>query len=159
MSDTISYSQCGTDIEIAEVLSTQREKKLRAEEAAKAKEQIAILVRTELAKDVSSFRHIVGFWVTSAACAISLASVLRAGLIEVVTAKKSLQGRNVKMEYRYSYLSGPEFRHCFEGIVEAFVTLRAELRTRETLHTTNIGGNARSHWSKPSLRPPECTAT
>lgn len=102
--------------------------KLRDDQRA-AKAQVAILVSMELPKDVSTFRHIGGIWVTSAACAISLAAVLRAGVIEVATAKKSLEGRNDKMEYLYSYLSGPEFRHRVEGIVEAFVTLREDLET------------------------------
>lgn len=92
-----------------------------------AKAQVAILVSIELPKEVSTFRHIDGVWVTSAACAMSLASAIRAGMIEVATAKKSLEGRNDKMEFLYGYLSGPEFRNRVEGIVEAFMTLREEL--------------------------------
>jgi hypothetical protein len=104
--------------------------KLRDDQRA-AKAQAAILVSIELPKDVSNFRHIDGIWVTSTACAINLGSVLRAGLIEVATAKRSLEGRNDKMEYLYGYLSGPEFRHRVEGIVEAFVTLREELEAEK----------------------------
>ncbi len=96
-----------------------------------AKAQLAILVSIELPKDVTTFRHIDGVWVTSSACAISLASALRSGLIEVAAAKRSLDGRNDKMEVLYSYLSGQEFRHRVEGIVEAFVTLREELETEK----------------------------
>ena len=104
--------------------------KLRDDQRA-AKAQAAILVSVELPNDVSAFRHIDGIWVTSIACAISLASVLRAGLIEVATAKKSLEGRNDKLGHLYNYLSGPEFRHRVEGIVEAFVTLRDELEAEK----------------------------
>ena len=104
--------------------------KLRDDQRA-AKAQVAILVSLELPNDVSTFRHIDGIWVTSTTCAISLASVIRAGLIEVATAKKSLEGRNDKMEYLYRYLSGPEFRHRVEGIVESFVTLREELEAEK----------------------------
>lgn len=104
--------------------------KLRDDQRA-AKAQVAILVSMELPKEVSTFRHVDGIWVTSSACAVSLAAVLRAGLIEVATAKKSLEGRNDKMEFLYSYLSGQEFRHRVEGIVEAFVTLREDLETEK----------------------------
>lgn len=104
--------------------------KLRDDQRA-AKAQIAILVSIELPREVSTFRHIDGIWVTSAACAISLASALRAGLIEVAAAKRALDGRHDKMEMLYKYLAGPEFRHRVEGIVEAFATLREELESEK----------------------------
>ncbi|MEX0703038.1 MAG: DUF2130 domain-containing protein [Planctomycetales bacterium] len=104
--------------------------KLRDDQRA-AKAQIAVLVSIELPKDVTTFRLTDGIWVTSSPCAISLASALRVGLIEVAAAKRSLDGRNDKMELLYSYLSGQEFRHRVEGIVEAFVTLREELEAEK----------------------------
>jgi hypothetical protein len=104
--------------------------KLRDDQRA-AKAQVAILVTIELPKDVGTFRHIDGVWVTSSACAIPLASALRTALIEVAAAKRSVEGRNDKMELLYSYLSGQEFRHRFEGIVEAFVTLREDLEAEK----------------------------
>src|SRR5581483_1114244 len=104
--------------------------KLRDDQRA-AKAQIAVLLTLELPKDVTTFRFCDGIWVTSNACAISLASALRSGLIEVAAAKRSVDGRNDKMEHLYSYLSGAEFRHRVEGIVEAFVTLREELETEK----------------------------
>jgi hypothetical protein len=104
--------------------------KLRDDQRA-AKAQIAILVSVELPKDVTTFRHIDGIWVTSVSCAISLASALRAGLLEVAAAKRAMDGRTDKMELLYTYLSGPEFRHRVEGIVEAFSTLREELEAEK----------------------------
>lgn len=104
--------------------------KLRDDQRA-AKAQIAILVSVELPNDVSTFRHIDGVWVTSVSCAISLAHALRAGMLEVAAAKRALDGRHDKMEVLYTYLSGPEFRHRVEGIVEAFVTLREDLETEK----------------------------
>ncbi len=100
--------------------------KLRDDQRA-AKAQLAILVSIELPKDVTTFRYTDGVWVSSSACAISLASALRIGLTDVAAAKRSLDGRHDKMEVLYRYLSGQEFRHRVEGIVEAFVTLREEL--------------------------------
>lgn len=104
--------------------------KLRDDQRA-AKAQLAILASIELPKDVTTFRYTDGVWITSSACAISLASALRAGLIEVAAAKRSVDGRNDKMEVLYNYLSGQEFRHRVEGIVEAFVTLRDELEAEK----------------------------
>ncbi len=104
--------------------------KLRDDQRA-AKAQLAILVSIELPKDVTTFRYKDGIWITSAACAISLASALRSGLVEVAASKRSLDGRHDKMEVLYKYLSGQEFRHRVEGIVETFVTLREELETEK----------------------------
>ncbi len=104
--------------------------KLRDDQRA-AKAQIAILVSLELPKDVTSFHHIDGVWVSSVACAISLAHALRAGMLEVGAAKRALDRRHDKMEVLYKYLSGQEFRHRVEGIVEAFVTLREELEAEK----------------------------
>ncbi len=104
--------------------------KLRDDQRA-AKAQLAILVSTELPKGVSTFKHIDGVWVTSVSCAISLAHALRAGMLEIGVAKRSLDGRHDKMEVLYKYLSGQEFRHRVEGIVEAFVTLREDLEAEK----------------------------
>ena len=104
--------------------------KLRDDQRA-AKAQAAILMSIELPKEVMTFRHIDGVWVTSTACAIPLASALRTGLIEIATVKRSVEGRNDKMQLLYNYLSGQEFRHRVEGIVEAFVTLREDLEAEK----------------------------
>jgi hypothetical protein len=92
-----------------------------------AKAHIAILISLELPKDLKHFRCIDGVWVTSRDCALHVAAALRAGLLEVSAARRSVEGRNDKMEMLYAYLSGSEFRHRVEGIVEAFVTLKKDL--------------------------------
>ena len=81
---------------------------------------------------MSTFRHIDGIWVTSVTAAQSAwQCALRAGLLEIAAAQRSLDGRNDKMDLIYNYLSGPEFRHRVGGIVEAYVTLREELETEK----------------------------
>lgn len=104
--------------------------KLRDDQRA-AKAQIAIVISIELPKDVTTFRFVDGVWVSSRACSLSLASALRAGLLEVAAAKRAAEGRHDKMEFLYGYLSGPEFRHRVEGIVEAFVTLKEDLEAEK----------------------------
>ncbi len=94
-----------------------------------AKADIAALVSTVLPKDFSGIGNINGVWVADYTLAIGLASALRYALIEVSTAKVSLEGRSEKLEMLYDYLSGIEFRQQIEGIVEAFVTMKADLDT------------------------------
>ena len=104
--------------------------KLRDDQRA-AKAQVAVLISMELPKGMSTFGYVNGVWITNRACALGLVAALRAGLIEVACTKRSLDGRNGKMEVLYNYLSGPEFRHRVQGVVEAFVTLREELETEK----------------------------
>ena len=95
------------------------------------KAQIAMLVTSELPKGVTNFAHIDAVWVTNWSCAIGLAHALRAGLLEVAKSQQATEGRQGKIELLYNYLSGTEFRHRVEGIVEAFVTLREDLETEK----------------------------
>ena len=104
--------------------------KLRDDQRA-AKAQAAVLVSIELPKGVATFSNIDGVWVTSWPCCIGVAAALRVGLIEVAQARRAHDGKQDKMEVLYSYLSGQEFRHRVEGIVESFVTLRAELESEK----------------------------
>lgn len=100
--------------------------KLRDDQRA-AKAQLAVLATMELPKGCSTFRCIDGVWVTSMPCALSVAAALRAWMIEVAAAKRAQEGRHSKSDQLYGYITGPEFRHRFEGVLESFVTMRAEL--------------------------------
>ncbi len=100
--------------------------KLRDDQRA-AKAQVAVLASTVLPKAISTFDCVEGVWVTNRSCILGLASVLRAGLIDVNSAKRSLDGRQSKIEILYNYLSSADFRHRIEGIVEAFMALRKDL--------------------------------
>lgn len=104
--------------------------KLRDDQRA-AKAHIAILISIELPKGVTTFECIDGVWVTCQACALALAAALRAGMIDAATARRAGDGKQTKMELLYSYLSGQEFRHRVEGIVESFVTLKDDLEAEK----------------------------
>lgn len=104
--------------------------KLRDDQRA-AKAHIAILISIELPKGVTTFECIDGVWVTCQACALALAAALRAGMIDAATARRSGDGKQTKMELLYNYLSGQEFRHRVEGIVESFVTLKEDLEAEK----------------------------
>lgn len=104
--------------------------KLRDDQRA-AKAHIAILISIEMPKGVTTFECIDGVWVTCRACAVALAAALRAGMIDAATARRAGDGKQTKMELLYTYLSGQEFRHRVEGIVESFVTMKADLETEK----------------------------
>ncbi len=95
------------------------------------KAEVAVLVTETLPRGVSSFAHMDGVWVTGIGLAGSLAVVLRDGLIQVARSRLSAVGKGEKMEAIYNYLSGPEFRHRVEAIVESFRTMREDLEAEK----------------------------
>ena len=100
--------------------------KLRDDQRA-ARAHLAVLATVEMPKGLSTFGNIDGVWVTSRACLLGLAAALRAGLVEVARTRKSMEGQQTKIEFLYSYFSGPEFTQRIEGIVEAFIAMKGDL--------------------------------
>ena len=88
---------------------------------------IAVLVTTSLPRGCSRFTMIDGVLVTDFACAVPLAGVLRASLLQLAQARAAAVHKDQKMELLYRYLSGTEFRQRLEAIVEAFARMREDL--------------------------------
>jgi hypothetical protein len=74
---------------------------------------------------VAGFRN--GVWVTERNFVIPLTDTLRVQLIQQMTIKNSLKGKDVKMEALYGYLTGVEFKNRVEAIVEAFTSMQGEI--------------------------------
>lgn len=107
--------------------------KLRDDQRA-AKADFALIVSQALPKDIHTFGHIDGVWVTSHTCAIPVAIALRHSLIELAAARKAGEGQQSKMDLVYQYLTGPRFRHRVEAIVEKFSDMADDLqRERKTM--------------------------
>jgi hypothetical protein len=62
---------------------------------------------------------------------VGLATALRAGILEISRTKRSLEGKQGKVEMLYGYLAGPEFRQRIEGIAEAFITMKSDLESEK----------------------------
>ncbi|GJL90909.1 DUF2130 domain-containing protein [Hyphococcus sp.] len=107
--------------------------KLRGDQRT-AKAEISILVSVALPKEIETFGHVDGVWVTAPTFAIPLAIALRQSLIEISIARQSQDGQQTKMELVYDYLTGPRFRHRVEAIVEKFSDMQADLnRERKSM--------------------------
>lgn len=88
----------------------------------------AVLITEAIPADMKSsgaFRN--GVWVTQRGSVIAISSVLRAKLIQLYYAKNSVQGKNEKMEVLYAYLSGTEFKHRVEAIIEAWTGMQNDI--------------------------------
>jgi hypothetical protein len=110
--------------------------KLRGDQRT-AKAEISVLISQTLPKNIESFSHVDGVWVTASQYALPLVTALRQTLIEVATSKQSQEGQQTKMELVYDYLTGPRFRHRVEAIVEKFSDMQADL-DREKKATTRL---------------------
>jgi hypothetical protein len=88
---------------------------------------VAVLVSVTLPDHVRTFGLMDGVWVTSLACYLPLAVALREQLLRVAFAQAAAQGMSEKMEALYRYLSGDEFRHRVEALVETFSAMQEQL--------------------------------
>jgi hypothetical protein len=88
---------------------------------------VAILITQTLPKDQKSFNIQDGVWICSYSEFKSLALVIRDGIIKINSTKSSNENRGDKMHMLYDYLTGNEFKHQVEAIVEGFTTLKSEL--------------------------------
>ena len=87
----------------------------------------AVLITEIMPADLklAGFRNSV--WVTGREFVFPLADTLRAKLIQLYYVKNSVKGKDAKMEILYSYLSGTEFKHRVEAIIEAFSNMQQEI--------------------------------
>lgn len=97
--------------------------------------ELAVILSTALPADVTNFAPVDGVWVTDFACAIGLAGALRQGLLSLAGVRRAESGKQEKAAILYTYLSSTEFRQRIEAIVEAFVTMKADLDTEKRAMT------------------------
>jgi len=88
---------------------------------------VAILVTACLPKGCTHFSIIEGVIVTNFACAAAVASLVRAQLLQLTRTRSAVVNKDQKLELLYRYLSGIEFRHRVEAIVEVFEKMRDDL--------------------------------
>jgi hypothetical protein len=88
---------------------------------------LAVIVSVALPDGIREFGRIDGVWIVSLRAWPALATALREQLIQVAFARAASEGKREKMEVLYEYLSGDEFRHRVEAIVEAFSALQDQL--------------------------------
>ena len=88
---------------------------------------VAVLVTATLPKGCTRFALIEGVLVTDFACAAGLAAVLRANLCQLAQTRSAAISKEESLELLYRYLSGVEFRHRVEAVVEAFTAMRRDL--------------------------------
>jgi len=66
-------------------------------------------------------------WICDIKLAISIATLLRHSLESISREKSMSIGKNEKVEILYAYLTGTEFKHRIEVIVETFSSMKTSL--------------------------------
>jgi len=100
--------------------------KLRADQRS-TNAEIGLIVSNVLPAGVETFDRIDNVWVTKKRFAIPLAIALRQSLIQVANSRQAAIGQRTKMEMVYQYLTGPQFRHRIDVIVEKFTDMQSDL--------------------------------
>src|SRR5690606_33084460 len=88
---------------------------------------LAVIVSVALPDDIREFGRVEGVWVASLRVWPALALALREQLLQISFVRAASEGQNEKIELLYRYLSGNEFRHRVEAIVEAFSAMHDQL--------------------------------
>lgn len=102
--------------------------KLR-EDARRVGASSSILVTEDLPKDIKSFGFVDGILVTSYGFAISLAILVRRGIMQTAAAKYAAENKDETLEMVYQYIQSDAFRHRIEGYVESISTMRQDLES------------------------------
>ncbi|MCH2188883.1 DUF2130 domain-containing protein [Candidatus Gracilibacteria bacterium] len=95
------------------------------EDKLKVAGNIAILVTTVLPKGVNNFGMIDDVMVCLPEYIIPVSSILRDKLLSISKVETSLQGKDVKMEMLYKYLSSEEFSSKISMMVDVFSNLKS----------------------------------
>ncbi len=101
------------------------------EDQREAKADIAVIVSQAMPEGLRHVGHLGGIWVCDFASTVGMAYILRGGLVQVAIARASVVGKNEKMEMLYEYLSGAEFRHAVQGVIEAFTQMKDDLESEK----------------------------
>lgn len=100
--------------------------KLREDQRA-AQAEFAILVSQTLPAGLESFAQVEGIWVSAAAYALPLASVLRSALMLAAGIRQAQAGQETKMEMVYQYLTTPRFQHHVRAVLERVREMQGDL--------------------------------
>jgi len=92
------------------------------------KSDIAVIVTGTMPREMDKFGQKDGIWICSYEEVKGVAAVLRESLIRIHEIKASQDNKGDKMQFLYDFLTGNEFRHHIESIVEGFSCMQTSLQ-------------------------------
>ncbi len=88
---------------------------------------VAVLVTTELPKEIENFQITGAIIVTSHHYAFPLASILRRFILQIAVTKQMANSAHENFEQLYEYLQSDAFRHRFESFAEGIAGMSSDL--------------------------------
>ena len=88
---------------------------------------VAILVTECYPKDMTKFGEHQGVWICCYADVMSIAKIMRNGILNIHEAQQTQEGKADKMHLLYEYMTGVEFRGQVEAIVEGFTSMKLSI--------------------------------
>ena len=101
------------------------------EDADRVGAHLRVIVSETLPSDVRNFELKEGVWISSIDCALPLATALRSQLIESTRLQRAGQGKGLKMDEIYRYLTSPQFAERFQRMVETWKALEDQVNSEE----------------------------
>lgn len=102
--------------------------------------ELAILVSEARPDGIDTFDFYEGVYVAAPRYVIPLALVTRQTLLNVARLKRAQSGQQDKVGLVYEYLTGSQFKHRIEAIVENFQTMQEDINKERT--------RLQRHWAK-----------
>ena len=72
-------------------------------------------------------------WVTHPSCAVSVAEMLRVGLLDLHRQRAVSAGKDEKMEALYDYLTSPQFAYKLKAVFDTFKKMKDELESEKNV--------------------------
>lgn len=91
------------------------------------KADIGVIVTTTLPEGIENFNCYEGIVIVHNRLVIPLTNILRNQLFETARTKEFNVGKNEKLQAIYKYLTGTDFKHKVESVVEAFDNMMLDL--------------------------------
>jgi len=102
------------------------------DELAAEKAQIGVIVFSPTGGNGDDFRQLAdNIWLVKPRYAIMLATFLREVLVKVFVANRNAEGKDVKIEMIYNYLTGGEFSNRIRYIIESYDEMAKQLDTEK----------------------------
>ncbi|RKW24463.1 DUF2130 domain-containing protein [Candidatus Gracilibacteria bacterium] len=95
------------------------------EDTLKVGGNVSILVTAVLPKDIKNFGIYDDIMVCTPEFAVSVAAILRDKILSISKVEKSLEGKDLKMELLYKYLTSQEFSSKINMMIQVFANLKA----------------------------------
>ena len=101
------------------------------EDADRVNAHVRVIVSEALPDDVRIFALREGVWISSIEGALPLTLALRTQLIESTRLQRISEGKGLKMEEIYQYLTSPRFGERIQRIVETWEALEEQVNSEE----------------------------